>query len=450
MKIILIAIDTLRADRLGCYGYHNDISPNIDGLAKDGVLFENMIAENNVTQSSFTTMLTGKNPYQHGIVNMKPTKIPQRLIPLPVFLQRKGYKTAAVDCNYRITGKSNPWFKKGFDTYLDPSENRPTHLNLSAKEINQSAIPWLKKHAQDPDFFLFLHYWDPHYPYQPEGEFADWSSEQSPVRAQANEPSLKACLREPLWSFISKYNQDQKSIAQIQKDYDGTVKQVDHYIGELVEEIKQLGIYEDTMIILTSDHGESLGEHNIFFDHHGLYESTLHVPLMITCPQKLPSQKRVSRLVQHADIVPTIMDLAEIPIPKEMGPIDGTSLLDFSLANKQNHRPFVVSCEANWQCKRSIRNQQWKLIQSLERDVYGNPKFELYNIKQDPHEKKNVISEHPQVARHLQHQMKKWVAQMLRKYRRPDPLTKGVKVKMNRLTVAEEEKVKKRLSELGY
>lgn len=450
MKIILIAIDTLRADRLGCYGYHSDISPNIDGLAKDGLLFENMIAENNVTQSSFVTMLTGKNPHQHGIVNMKPTKIPQRLLPLPLILQRKGYKTAAVDCNYRITGQSNPWFKRGFDTYLDPSENRPTHLNLSAKEINQKAIPWLKKHAQEPNFFLFLHYWDPHYPYQPEASFANWSKQQSSIKAQANEPPLKACLREPLWSFISKYNQDNKSISQIQKNYDGTVKQADHYIGELIEEIKRLGIYEDTMIILTSDHGESLGEHKIYFDHHGLYDATLRVPLIITYPKKLPNNKRISELVQHADIMPTITQLAKIPLPNGVGPIDGTSVLTLIQPNKRKRRPFVVSCEANWQCKRSIRNHQWKLIQSVERDVYGNPKFELYNLKQDPQEQKNLITQHPQVAKRLQHQMKQWVQQMLRRYRRPDPLSKGAKVKMNKLTVAEEEKVKKRLSELGY
>lgn len=450
MKIILITIDTLRADRLGCYGYHPNISPNIDGLAKDGILFENMIAENNVTQSSFVTMLTGKNPHQHGIVNMKPTKIPQRFLSLPLILQRKGYKTAAVDCNYRITGQSNPWFKRGFDTYLDPSENRPTHLNLSAKEINQKAIPWLKKNAQEPNFFLFLHYWDPHYPYQPEASFAKWSKEQSPIIAQANEPTLKSCLREPLWSFISKYNQDNKSISQIQKNYDGTVKQADHYVGELIEEVKHLGIYEDTMIILTSDHGESLGEHKIYFDHHGLYDATLRVPLIITYPKRLPGNKRISDLVQHADILPTITQLAKVPVPKGMGRIDGTSVLSLIQPKKRKSRPFVVSCEANWQCKRSIRNHHWKLIQSIERDIYGNPKYELYNLKQDPQEQRNVITQHPQVAKRLQHQMKLWVAQMLRRYRRPDPLARGAKVKMNKLTVAEEEKVKKRLSELGY
>lgn len=450
MRIILIVVDTLRADRLGCYGYkRGNISPHIDHLAKQGVLFEQTFAENNVTQSSFVTMMTGKNPHQHGVVNMKPTKISPRLIPISLILQKNGYQTAAVDCNYRITGQPNPWFKRGYQTYLDPSENHPTHLNLSAQEINQKAIPWLKKHRNEKNFFLFLHYWEPHYPYQPEIHFAKWAQEHV-TAASSKELPLKHYLREPLWSFIAKYNKDGKTASQIRQQYDGTVKQVDHYIGELISTIKDLGIFEDTCIILTSDHGESLGEHSIYFDHHGLYDATIHVPLILTYPQSLPKGKRIQALCQHSDLVPTILELAKIRPPREIGPTDGHSLLPLITGKKKQNRGFVISCEANWQLKRAIRTQHWKLIHSLKKDVYGNPVWELYNLKEDPGETRNVFAKHPPIAKKLKETMDRWVRGMLTKYKRKDPLLGGVKVRMNKLTVAEEEKVKKRLSELGY
>ncbi|WP_164491710.1 sulfatase family protein [Staphylospora marina] len=450
MKLIFIAIDTLRADRLGCCGSHRpDISPNIDRLAQNGILFPSLIAENNVTQSSFVTIMTGKSPHQHGIVNMKPVKIPERLIPLPKVLQKNGYVTAAVDCNHRITGKPNLWFKRGYRDYLDPSESRNTHLDLPAQEINRLAIPWLKKHKHEQHFFLFLHYWDPHYPYMPDTEFARWA-EETGTSATAKEPPLKKLLREPLWSFINKYNPQNLNATQIRNRYDAAVKHVDHYIGELLDALSDMGILEETCIILTSDHGESLGEHNIYFDHHGLYDTTVRLPLIIHWPNTLPRNRCVTALVQHADLFPTILQLARIRKPRAVGRLDGRSLLPLIQGKQKEIRPFAVSCEANWQLKRSIRTHRWKLIQSLQRDVYGNPKLELYHLPSDPGETRNVISRHPNVARALQTRMNNWVRGMLRRYRRKDPLSGGIKVSMHRATVAEEELVKKRLSELGY
>ncbi|MBA4494478.1 sulfatase [Paenactinomyces guangxiensis] len=451
MKIILIAIDTLRTDRLGCYGCKKPaISPNIDALAEQGVLFKEMVAENNVTQSSFVSMMTGKNPYQHGIVNMKTVPISSRLISLAQILQKQGYQTAAVDCNHKITGQPNPWFKKGYHTYSDPSERRQTHLNLPAQEINQKAIPLIKKHRNHPNFFLFLHYWDPHYPYQPDPPFSRWAERHVVSRKNQKEVPLKAVMREPLWSFIHKYNKEEQSPGAIRRQYDGTVKQVDHYIGELITVLNDLKIFDETLIVLVADHGESLGEHRIYFDHHGLYEPTIHVPLILSCSQKLPKNQRISALCQHADILPTILSIAGIKAPRSIGPLDGRSLLPVIRGKKKEIRPFVISCEANWQLKRSIRNHQWKLIHSLEKDVYGNPHWELYNLKQDRGETKNVFSQYPRVAKQLKSNMDRWIKTMLTRYRRKDPLTGGVKVRLHRATVAEEEKVKQRLSELGY
>jgi arylsulfatase A-like enzyme len=449
MRIVWIAVDTLRADKLGCYrpkSKKKSPTPHMDRIAARGVQFQHLIAENNVTQSAFTTMMTGKHPYQHGIVNMRPCRMPPSLIPLPLLLQKRGYKTAAIDCNHRITGVSNPWFKKGYDTYIDPSAARETHLNLPAREINRRAIPWLRQNKDVSDFFLFLHYWDPHYPYKPEESF--FSVASAPPH-KGGSPKLKEVLREPLWSFIHKWNKNVSNPAFIRSQYHATVTQVDHAIGELMDAMDQMGMLEDTLVLLVSDHGESLGEHKIYFDHHGLYDTTLHVPFLLMGPD-LPTGRRIDTLCQHADILPTILDWAKIPVPRKMRPLDGRSLVPAIFGKKQKERPFVVSCEANWQLKRSIRTHHWKLIQSLQPDVYGNPRLELYHLKNDPKETVNLARRHAATTHLLRRKLEQWVGHTLRRYRRRDPLSRGIKVRLNRLTIAEEEKVKQRLSELGY
>jgi len=449
VKILMIAIDTLRADRLGCYGYNKpNMTPHIDQLAKDGVLFERCIAENNVTQSSFVTMMTGKSPYQHGIVNMKPTTIPSRLIPLSQILRKNGYRTAAVDCNTRITGKFNPWFKRGYQTYIDPAGQGKTHLTVPAHEINRHALGWLQNHRQEKDWFLFVHYWDPHFPYLPQPSFTRMHVHSPRQLQQA--PGLNTVLREPLWSFIRRWSKDINNPQHINELYDAAVSQADDAVGQLVSHLRDWGIWENTLVILVSDHGESLGEHRIYYDHHGLYEPTIHVPLILSCPTKLPAQRRIPDLVQHADILPTILDIAGIPIPRHIQPLDGFSMVPTIEGKAKNVRPYAISCEANWQLKRCIRTPYWKLIQSLEPDVYGNPRFELYNLKLDPKETKNLIQRAPKVAKRLHANMARWIRLKLTKYKRKDPLSRGVKVRLHRQTAAEEEKVKKRLSELGY
>ena len=221
-------------------------------------------------------------------------------------------------------------------------------------------------------------------------------------------------------------------------------------MGELIRTLKDLDMIDETLVILNADHGESLGEHRIYFDHHGLYEPTIRVPLILSLPKTLPGNRRIRALCQHADLLPTILDLTGIRPPQGVGFLDGRSLMPLIREKVKEIHPFVISCEANWQLKRSIRTHQWKLIQSLEKDAYGNPRFELYDLKSDPGETKNLASRHPDIVRGLHQRMNRWIRKMLVKYKRKDPLRGGVKVRLHRMTVAEEEKVKKRLSELGY
>lgn len=446
LNIVLIALDTLRADHMGCYGYHKKTTPLIDALAKKGILFENMIAENNVTQSSFVTMMTGKNPLAHGIVNMRPQKINPKLVTLSQILKRNGYTTAAIDNNHRCTGSINPWFKRGYDYYSDPGAKRKIHFLATAEDVNRLAIPWLKQHRNDK-FFLFLHYWDPHFPYVPPQPWRDKHNRGVKVKTQGTD--LKTVMREPLYSWFKRWSPETNNPEYVRGLYDGEVSYLDHHVGQLIEQLDTLKLLDDTLIVLVSDHGESLGEHRIYFDHHGLYEPTVHVPFILVAPN-LPQNKRVKGLSQHADILPTVLQVAGVKRRGKLSKIDGKSLIPLVQGDAQQVHPFVTSCEANWQLKRSIRTTKWKLIKSLEKDVYGNPKFELYNLEGDPKETKNVASHRGKVVRQLNHKLETYVKQMRRKHKTPDPLAKGTQTQLHPLTVAEEEKVKKRLSDLGY
>jgi arylsulfatase A-like enzyme len=446
LNIVFLALDTLRADHLGCYGYHKNTTPHIDQLAKRGVLFRSMIAENNVTQSSFVTMLTGRNPVAHGVVNMKPQKISPKLTTMSQILKRNGYRTAAVDNNHRCTGTVNNWFKRGYDDYLDPGEKRKIHFLATAEDVNRLAFQWLKQHRQEK-FFLFLHYWDPHFPYIPP---QPWNRRYTHnIKAQVSGRDLKTVMREPLYSWFQKWSKGVNNPEYVRGLYDGEISYLDYHIGQLLEQLKELNLLDNTLIVLVGDHGESLGEHHIYFDHHGLYDATVHVPFIMVAPGVLPENKRVDGLCQHADILPTVLHVAGIQYapPRQL---DGKSLVPLIRGKLAHIRPFVTSCEANWQLKRSIRTPKWKLIKSLEQDVYGNPKFELYHLERDADEQHNVAAKRQQVVSRLNRLLEQSVKQLRSKYKAVDPLSKGQKTKLHPLTVAEEEKVKKRLSDLGY
>ena len=162
-NILLIVIDTLRADHLGCYGYPKPTSPMIDRVATEGVLFEQCFCPGIPTHPSHTTLYTGRHPISHNIVSLGgKVDLSDEIPVLPELLQRIGYTTCAVDNLY----DTKRWFARGYEFYINPSARHPANLLVTCEEINARAIPWLKTHA-DERFFMFIHYWDPHTPYIP-------------------------------------------------------------------------------------------------------------------------------------------------------------------------------------------------------------------------------------------------------------------------------------------
>lgn len=405
MNIVLIALDTQRADHLGCYGYPKRTSPFLDSIARRGVLFERCYAPNIPTHPSFTTMLTGKEAITHDIINIGggvPIKPGIRL--LPEILKEHGYATAAVDSMGRH-------FSRGFDEYVTYEWDRsvPTVLR-KAETVTEKALPVIERLAGAPQpFFLFLHYWDPHTPYLPPPAY---QRKFYPKDRDPYDPSNHSMDEAWSWDAFKWYFHswmpgvtDADYVINL---YDGETAYMDRHLRRIWAALE--AIKDETLVIVTADHGEVLNEQLGYFDHHGLYEGNIHVPLIFSWPGKLPRGRRVPGFVQNLDIAPTILDLAGIP---DRDGMQGLSLLPAAFGLREGNYDELYFSEATWQVKRAIRTDRWKLIDSIEPDPHGRPMQELFDLQADPTEQHNLIDVQPELARELEARLHGWVARRL-------------------------------------
>jgi arylsulfatase len=411
-NVLVIAVDTLRADHLGCYGYDRPTSPHVDAFAAQGVLAEHFYCAGIPTQPSFTTLYTGQHPITHGIVAHGGKVELAREAPfLPSLLLAENYTTCAVD----NLAQMRMWFRRGYEFYIDPSVRHIVSMDVTAEELNGRAIPWLQGHA-DETFFLFIHYWDPHWPLTPPAKYRGLFYEGNPT--DPDNRSLEGFWRHPLGqlareTWLRRPDGVVTDAAYAAALYDQEIRRLDDSIGALLGSLDELGLADDTLVLLFGDHGESLTEHGIFFDHHGLYDPVLHVPFIARWPGQVPAGVRLPQLLQHQDIAPTALDALDMSIPDEM---DGQSfwpLLSGQTAPEAPGRPFIVSCECTWQKKWSLRTARHKLILAREPDLYGTPDRELYDLATDPHEQRNLVGEEPALAAQLEQQLEGWIAERL-------------------------------------
>jgi len=420
MNLILIVIDTLRADRLGCYGYPKPTSPAIDALARSGALFERAFAPGIPTTPAHTTIFTGLHPITHNIVcHGGAADLDRKITVLPELLQRAGYTTAAVDNLFNI----KPWLARGYEFYINPGSRRRLGLLVSCEEVNARAIPWIRAQASEK-FFLFLHYWEPHTPYLPPERYRQfYPADRDPFAPEHT--SFEPIKRQPFWDMFRDtwFNKlgpvtDAEYIASL---YDAEIRHADDGIAAILETLEECGLAEDTLVMLTGDHGESMYQHDIFFDHHGLYEDIIHVPLIVRRPGSIRAGRRVERMVTHLDVAPTLLDAAGCAVPESM---EGHSLLPLATgATTDGGYEQVVCCESTWQSKWALRTSDRKLILARAPDRHGMPDRELYDLIADPAETRNLTAERPEETAALTERLEAWIsAGMVRAGRAADPL----------------------------
>lgn len=411
-NILLISVDTLAANHLGCYGYHRDTSPHIDALAQQGVLCDRLFCPGIPTIPSYTTLYTGQHPMTHRIVAHPCDYELDREAPfLPWFFMQDDYNTCAVDSLMRTA----LWFGRGYEFYIDPSVRHSLlHLMVTCAELNGRAIPWLRAHASEP-FFLFIHYWDPHWPYLPPERYRKLFYEGNPT--DPNNHSLDAFWEDPLGAaardtWLRTANgliTDAEYVAAL---YDQEIRYLDDGVGQLISVLDELGLADNTLVLVTGDHGESMTEHGIYFSHFGLYDCTIHVPLIARWPGHLPAGVRLPHLFHVSDIAPTVLEAAELPIPSAM---DGQSFWRL-LTGEENDggHDRVISLESSWQSKWSLRTDRYKFILGRQRDPDGTFPRELYDLVADPLEEYNLITQQPSVAAAMEADLEGWIADRLR------------------------------------
>jgi len=396
LNFLLITIDTIRSDHLGCYGYEKIKTPHIDQLAKNGVLFENAFSPVPITLPSHASILTGTYPTFHGIRNNGTYAMSESVVTLAELLKSKGYATAAFVSAYVMDKRFG--LDQGFDIYNDDLSHEKDQTFLykerRAEAVTLEAIQWLKE-TGPLRFFLWVHYFDPHMHYNPPPPFSDEYADNL---------------------------------------YDGEIAYTDHWIGVLMETMHQPGLSENTLIVLTGDHGEGLGEHEEKTHGIFIYDATLKVPLIFTCPKLFPKSKRITALVRLIDIAPTILAAAGCKSYKDM---QGVSLLPL-MCGKVDNLDLVLYCESfypqfshNWSPLEGLRTEKWKYIEA--------PIEELYRVDKDTQENRNIFDQEQAQGKKL----------ALKLSRLKDSITSSL-IRQDAQRISLDKETKERLQSLGY
>jgi len=365
MNVLLITLDTLRADYVSCYGSKKVSTPAIDGLAARGVRFAKAIAQVPLTTPSHASILTGTYPQVHGVRDMGGFVLEKDVPTIASVLGQAGFDTAAFVGSAVLNRHYG--LDRGFSTYVDQmkmesaSEKLPGVVaEVRGEVVTRRALDWLEKHqtsSPGKKFFLWAHYYDPHFPYDP----------PEPYRSE-HSSNL----------------------------YAGEVAYTDAQIGKLVGWLSEAGLLERTLVVLLSDHGESLGEHGEFTHGVFLYDSTMHIPMIIAGPG-LPANRVVLQQVRSIDVEPTIADLLDLPAGDKAQGVSLKSSLVEGREPRSNYcymETLYPKTTLGWSELRGMRTDEWKLIVA--------PKPELYRFSDDPAEAKNVIAGHPADADRLQ------------------------------------------------
>ena len=431
MRLLYIDIDTLRADHLGCYGYHRATSPNIDWIARSGTRFDQVYVSDSPCLPSRTALWSGRFGLTTGVVNHGGRRAdpfpsgPERgrrsrfaLTSWPALLRDAGMTTATVS-TFAERHSAFHWYA-GFNEVF----NLGTDGKETADAVFAAAEGWLTRRGREDDWFLHVHFWDTHTPYRTPRSFGDpFGSELIPQWLDEGVLEEHRTLTGPhsareITGWTARPSEggrqpaEASSMADVRAMFDGydtALAYVDGYVGRLVDLLSQIGVEEDTAILISSDHGENLGELGIYCDHQTADMSTHRVPAILRWPGIEPSMDR--RLLYQFDLAAMVAELAGASIPDEWD------------ARADGHRSdLVLSCGA-WTVQRAVRFDRWLCISTYHDGYHGFPETMLFDVETDPHEQVDLAESRPDLVGEAAARLAGWwAAAMARAGRGEDPL----------------------------
>jgi arylsulfatase A-like enzyme len=448
MRLLYIDIDTLRADHLGCYGYGRRTSPNIDAVAAAGIVFESVYASDSPCLPSRTALLTGRFGIHNGVVNHGGTDADpaidgaQRqfhsrlhLDSFPNRLKAAGLRTATVS-SFAYRHSAFHWHA-GFDE----AYNVGKYGMETADQVYAIAADWLGRRGREDNWFLHVHMWDPHAPYRAAAAYGE------PFKHEPVPAWLTEAVRARHWQGCGPHSAqegggfapnefdrahyprqpqeigDMAAVRAMFDGYDTGVLVADEYTGRLLALLDDLGVGQDTAVMISADHGETLGELNIYCDHQTADEHTTHVPLVLKWPG-LDTGRYAARHYQ-IDVTATLLELLGQAVPDSW---DGQSFAASLRARQDIGRDHLVLSQGAWTCQRSVRFDDWILISTLHDGYHLFDDVMLFDLASDPFEQHNVAAERPDVAGRGLQLLSQWWSQMIPQVARGrDPLVNVIR-----------------------
>jgi arylsulfatase A-like enzyme len=440
--VILVHLDTLRRDHLDVYGYERPTAPILRGLAGEGVLFQRAITQTTWTKAETPSILTSLYATTHG-VHQIPDRLPASATTIAEVYRQGGYATLSYS-SAPFTGQLTN-LHQGFEELheVESTVGRAGPRGAkTAREYVDRLVDWLGDHRDVP-FFVYLHFMDPHPPYEPNRPFDTmWADPKGRDEYLRQMEALKTAVKEAFLAQrgmatrdeMVKAGLDPEAYIRYSKDwYDGSIRGMDTEIGRLVDRLRELGLGDRSVLAFFADHGEEFHDHGRMWHGQSVYGEMINVPLIFWGPGRIPKGVKVEGRVELLDVMPTLLDLSGLPPPPAMQGRSMRPLLASGGGSGGTQRPVIAEKQPmggtdfpSASQSYTIIDANWKLIHNVARPA-EKPEFELFDAEKDPLDQKNVAAEHPDVVDRLAKTLDSWHKMATAAKLKPDTeLTKGM------------------------
>lgn len=433
MHTLFIDIDSLRPDHVGAYNYDPPTTPNIDRLAEDSIRFTNAYVANSPCMPSRAGLISGRFGINNGIVThgseAQVMHGPQWVdwdeprssyYTLPERLFHERIPTVAVSSFPR---HPSPWFYHIWHEYRHPQEPETGDIEYfqtpRASEVADIAQELHQRYAEGDSSFVYAQFWDPHSPYKRTDEeievFRGYDLPQYPTTEMIQEHQSWDAFRSATEMEI----QDRSDLEDLIANYDAEIRYTDDHVGRLMDYLQEQNMYDDTLIVLTADHGEEFGEHGLYREHWSTHDGTQRVPLVIKPPADAAAEPGVrDQLVTNVDVAPTILDYANVDAPAAW---QGKSLRPVIENESAEWRDEIVIEHGLYTAQRAVRTDRWKFIKTYHTGMWGGvvPERQLFDLQRDPWEQDDVSAAHPDVVDDLETRMARWAEDHVGPYEDP-------------------------------